>query len=104
MMLKKYRKRPLVISAFQFNRDEVIKTHIDFKYPKGLPKDKTMTIYLFGAYVLATLENEEIIFEIDTLEGMMRVKDRCYIIKGIKDEYYCCDEDVFEKSYEEVIK
>ena len=103
MMLKKYRKLPLTITAFQFDRDEVLKNNVDFMYPDGLPKDKTMTIYLFGVYVLVSWEFDRLIFEIDTLEGMMKINDKDYIIKGIKDEYYPCAEDIFENSYEEVV-
>ena len=39
---------------------------------------------------------------IDTLEGRMKANINDYIIKGLRDEFYPCKPDVFEKKYEEV--
>ena len=39
---------------------------------------------------------------IKTLEGKVKISEWDYIIKGIKGEYYPCNPDVFEESYERV--
>ena len=40
---------------------------------------------------------------IKTLEGDMKATVSDYIIKGVNDELYACKEDVFHKTYEEVV-
>lgn len=37
---------------------------------------------------------------VSTLEGDMDAKPGDYIIKGIKDEFYPCDAEIFKDSYE----
>jgi hypothetical protein len=41
-------------------------------------------------------------FFIETLEGRMKVRDKDYIITGVKGEKYPCKPDIFEKTYEPV--
>jgi hypothetical protein len=72
----KYRKKPVVIDAFQWKVEMGEET-----YPV---KQK------FVGYV------------IETLEGDMIVNDGDWIIRGIKGEYYPCKPDIFEATYEKV--
>ena len=37
---------------------------------------------------------------IDTLEGVMRARPGDFIIKGLKDEFYPCNHEIFAKSYD----
>ena len=79
----KYRKKPVVIDAIQFigtNQDEII------EFTKGHA--------LKGLEVLETVK-------IQTMEGLMTAKRGDWIIKGIKDEYYPCDPDIFAQTYED---
>jgi hypothetical protein len=39
---------------------------------------------------------------IRTLEGDMRVKEGDYIVKGVKDELYACEPNIFKLTYEAV--
>lgn len=39
---------------------------------------------------------------IDTLEGRMKANINDYIIKGLRDEFYPCKPDVFEKKYKAI--
>ncbi len=39
-------------------------------------------------------------FIVQTLEGDMRGKPGDYLMKGVKGEYYVCDKEIFEQSYE----
>jgi len=39
-------------------------------------------------------------FEVETLEGTMKGKKGDYLIRGIKGEFYPCDKQIFEETYE----
>lgn len=81
--MSKYRKKPVVIDAIQFNKGII-------------PND-----------VIAALGSNPVVFEppnfyIATLEGKMEISLGDYIIKGVKGEFYPCKPDIFEKTYEKV--
>lgn len=91
----KYRKKPVVIEAIQFNDTasnlEEIERFVgsQLKYEifdsawevgKGRPHIRRM--------------------QIKTLEGDMHVSVGDYIIKGVKGEFYPCKPDIFEQTYE----
>ena len=79
----KYRKKPVVIEAIQFNGRNSADIH-EFcgdKVREPVGKD-----YL----------------EIETLEGIHIASPGDYIIKGIKGEFYPCKPDIFEMTYEPV--
>ena len=73
---EKFRKRPIVIEAFQYNPEE---TYED----------------------VSRLINDENGY-IDTLEGTMTVSPNDWIITGIEGEKYPCKPDIFRKTYEPV--
>lgn len=77
----KFRKKPVEIDAIQWN---------------GVNDDR---ISLFCPDVIF-YQGE---YFIDTLEGWMRLPEGCWIIKGIKGEFYSCKPDIFEATYEPVI-
>jgi hypothetical protein len=83
----KYRKKPVVIEAFQFSgrRDAP-------GWPDGWLKTETEVV-----------PNGERFF-VKTLEGYLLVTAGDWIIKGVKGEFYPCKPDIFEKSYELVRK
>ena len=81
--MAKYRKKPVVIEAIQFNGRNSADIH-EFcgdKVREPVGKD-----YL----------------EIETLEGVHIASPGDYIIKGIKGEFYPCKPDIFEMTYEKV--
>lgn len=39
---------------------------------------------------------------IDTLEGDMLVREGSYVIRGVRGEFYGCEQSIFEETYEEV--
>jgi Pyruvate/2-oxoacid:ferredoxin oxidoreductase delta subunit len=80
---KKYRKKPVVIEAVEYERDKNIASCMDF-CPDMVYNSK---------------DNE---YDIITLEGLMRVTKGDFIIKGINGEFYPCKPDIFRKTYEEV--
>ena len=80
-MSSKYRKKPVVIEAWQ-NSDEN-------EFPVWL------------ANVDVGREPGGVIL-INTLEGVMKAMPGDYIIKGIQGEVYPCKPDIFEATYEVV--
>jgi len=81
--MAKFRKKPVVVDAFQWTVDEA---------PDWwkLRTDKTMINVQTGSVFIPTLEGTH----------ETRVDD--FIIRGIKGELYPCKPDIFEATYEEV--
>ena len=73
--MSKYRKRPVVVDAFQWFAGEDIIEGMEWGSDRMLPY-------------------------IETLEGKMYVSPGDYVITGVKGELYPCKPDVFEASYE----
>ena len=46
-------------------------------------------------------ESSESIWRVETLEGVMEAYTGDYLIKGLGGEFYSCDPDKFERTYEE---
>jgi len=86
MMIKKYRKRPVVVEAVQFTEKNKYKIFNYITCNKSTDLD----------------EDNCPIIKIQTLEGIMTAKIGDWIIKGINGEFYPCKPDIFEKTYEEV--
>lgn len=79
----KFRKKPVIIEAIQF--DGTNKFDICYFF-KGYG---TFDAYFF---------NDKI--EIQTLEGVITASVGDWIIRGIKGEFYPCKPDIFEMTYE----
>ena len=78
-----YRKKPVVIDAFQW------------KDKPCFPKE------FEGLHPIAKITDDEKL-AIETLEGIITASDGDYIIKGVNGEFYPCKPDIFEKTYEKV--
>lgn len=91
----KYRKKPVVIEAFQFTKDLALRALIDNEpLPFGVtacgqyhPGNRTVS----NAYIV-----------IHTLEGNMRADLDDWIIKGVKGELYPCKPDIFSATYDPI--
>jgi hypothetical protein len=83
--MAKYRKKPVVIEAFQWTVD--------------VTPDWWRNVS--GSFMLdvATMS----VF-IPTLEGTHEAKKGDFIIKGVQDELYPCKPDIFEATYEKVVE
>ena len=81
-MVKQYRKKPVIISAAQF--DGTIDSVEEMYIPEISQELGSRTI------------------QIPTLEGEMTASPGDFIIKGVNGEFYPCKPDIFEKTYEEV--
>lgn len=84
--MAKYRKKPIVIDAFQWNGDK--STQELFKF-----LGKT------NGSVFAPNNDEESLV-IFTLEGDMKASIGDWVIRGIKGELYPCKNDIFIATYE----
>jgi len=89
--MSKFRKKPVVIEAQQFNppclnglfimpilETETVRSFIEFNDAKGS------------------------FLTIETLEGNHRADPGDWIIRGIKGEFYPCKPDIFDKTYEPI--
>lgn len=97
-MIKKYRKKPVVIRALQWdgtNDNEVLEFCDKGEFQYAVRKRKN----IFSNK--SEREEEKTLF-IQTLEGVHEASIGDYIIKGIKGEFYPCKPDIFEETYEEV--
>ena len=81
--MRKYRKRPVVIEAVQWDGD--------------LDTVGRILKWLGASGSYSPTLNR---FEINTLEGTMVANLGSYIIKGVEGEFYPCRADIFEQTYE----
>lgn len=89
-MSNKYRKKPVVIEAWQFTKEN---------YLEGAPQfiQQAKNVDLWSQY-----GGDVIGGEIKTLEGDMDISENDYIIRGVQSEFYPCKPDIFEATYEVV--
>ena len=97
----KYRKKPVVIEAVQWNGDneEEIRRFAGiaaaFKYIVSRGNLTSLALAKpQSGYI------KSVILEINTLEGVMQASLGDYIIRGVNGEYYPCKPDIFDKTYE----
>ena len=91
--MPKYRKKPVVIEAIEFDGtldsvskiDDMIRATGQYGFCRGDG---------------STTEGREFL-NIKTLEGTMRADKGDFIIKGVQDEFYPCKPEIFWKTYEE---
>ena len=92
----KYRKKPVVIEAFQYNGDFTDKNGVPYAPEWAVKALENNTLY-FGS--VGSGPPCELF--IATLEGVHHVSIGDYIIQGVQGELYPCKPDIFEKTYEE---
>ena len=85
----KYRKKPIVIEAIQWN---------------GTYSQAIFIQEKLGVETSAMDWKDEDVssWTMHTLEGIINASKRDFIIKGIKNEIYPCKPSVFAKTYEKV--
>ena len=88
----KYRKKPIVIEAIQFDG-------LNLEEIKSFVGDNLIYDIIDTAWQVGK-GRPHILMKIKTLEGDMNVSAMDYIIKGVNGEFYPCKPDIFEKTYE----
>ena len=94
MMKNKYRKKPVVIEAIQWNGKntkeilEFMGQVVDLSNPIAQDRFEDFELSLKDGWKITTLEGGHI----------ASIND--YIIKGIKGEFYPCKPDIFHLTYD----
>ena len=81
--MKKYRKKPVVIEAMQWN-------------------GRTDQWDELSSFIKSSHAFDNGRLHIFTSEGVMEAAEGDWIIKGVKGEFYPCKPDIFAATYEEV--
>ena len=87
-----YKKKPVTIEARQFTGSNTL--------------DIMQWLKTNNISFTVTFSNDENVagIIIKTLEGDMLANINDYIIKGVKGEFYPCKLDIFNETYEEILK
>ena len=96
--MAKYRKKPVVIEAFQYDGD--LKDSDGNWYVPNWAVEATKRVSCIMLPKAVTLRQCELFIE--TLEGIHHVSVWDYVIKGVNGELYPCKPDIFEKTYENI--
>lgn len=84
-MIATYRKKPVEVQAVQWDGSNIDE------------------IREFGAKVVAgPTHGFQDVLAIDTREGIMRTKRGSWIIRGVKGEFYPCEDEIFKLTYDAV--
>jgi len=83
-LFKKFRKKPIVIEAFQYTQEIA-----DLFAGKNHEQEERVITFLNDCA------------KILTLEGEMKADINDWIIKGVQGELYPCKPEIFEQTYEE---
>ena len=94
--MAKYRKKPVVIEAFQMTK---ARRHDNSEWPDWLNQAWQMEPGE-GALFIDADDPARQKLVIGTLEGVHRVQWGDWIIKGVKNELYACKPDIFATMYE----
>ena len=101
--MAQYRKKPVVIEAFQMTKERRLDNS---EWPEWLNRAWQKGVHELGSMFcssdgsLAT-ETHTPLF-IQTLEGTHRITWGDWIIQGVQGEIYPCKPDIFEATYEKV--
>lgn len=101
--MAKFRKKPVEIEAVQFTGDNWHEMAMFCGFHMSSDgQQEMMTFNKVGTYMLFV--DPDIVAEVwDELHSTwVGVKKDQWIIKGLKGEFYPCDADVFEQSYDRV--
>ena len=85
-----YRKRPVVIEAWQWGNGN----HIDYAPPWMQDAVTKGTVSVFADH------DEGLYLTIKTLEGVMRANPGDWIIKGVAGEFYPIKASIFATTYD----
>lgn len=80
----KYRRKPVFVDAIQWTGDNYAEV---FEFT--------------GGYAYPTKSHSDTL-AVSTLEGEMMATKGCYIIRDMNGDYFPCQEDIFNKTYEQV--
>ena len=91
--MPKYRKKPVVIDAIQWNGSNRMEIQL------FVGKELNISIPPHGMELNHNIPNEAYSLVIPTLEGDMTATRGDYIIKGVQGEFYPCKPNIFKATY-----
>ena len=94
--MAKYRKKPVVIDALQWDGTRACKESIEATFYNL--ETNSVELPMSGEWDGTTYLS----WTIYTLEGSIEAAPGDYIIKGVKGEFYPCRKDIFEETYEAI--
>jgi hypothetical protein len=89
--MAKFRKKPVVIEAMQFDGTHATASPI-YRWSGGNHTLEDPICY----------DNAKGLLLIKTLEGVMTAQPGDWIIRGVKGEFYPCKPDIFSATYEAI--
>jgi len=89
--MSKYRKKPIVVEAFQYNE-----SFVDQNGKSRVPQ------WIVNNVCNGTLFFNDGFLYIRTLEGNMHVPIGNYIVMGVRGELYGVEPNIFAETYEEM--
>lgn len=92
-MIKKYKKKPVVIEAVQWNGE-------NFDECMNFMKETHGCKFTYEEIERQSINSGQL--HINTPEGTMTASMGDYIIRGVNGEFYPCKSDIFKQTYEEV--
>lgn len=96
-----YRKKPIVIEAERLWKLNNYYVEVILRFMEQYKELKTDTEKeKFEQYMDIVQRDNGII--IKTIEGDMLAREGDYVIRGVNGEYYPCNSNIFEKTYEQV--
>lgn len=85
-MAIKFRKKPIDVEAIFFTGD--------------LESAREIEAWSGGKALLHVLGPNRFEMTIETLEGILYASEGTWIIRGVKGEFYPCDSEIFDMTYE----
>lgn len=98
--MSKFRKKPVVIEAFQMTRD---RRADNSDWPEWMHRAWNEGRDVSGSLQPVVHGTSDGYLEIATLEGFMQIDWDDWIIQGVNGEIYPCKDDIFQKTYEAVL-
>ena len=82
-----FRKKPIAIRAIQWTGEHPL----------------AVLSFATGARLSRDHVTDDLLIQIDTLEGTLTAQPGDWIIQGVNGEFYPCKPDIFAKTYEAVV-
>lgn len=92
--MAKFRKKPVIIEAFQLSYEMAIGKQRVPKWFSEEVNDGSIEVF-----VTAKIQGSQYC-KIKTLEGIMTANAEDFIIQGVQGEIYPCKPDIFKATYE----
>ncbi len=97
----KFRKKPVIIEAFQMTEET---RRLNYRWPEWLHKAWNIERETPGSLYPTEKGTLHGTLSIGTLEGPLLVSLGDWIIRGVQGEIYPCKPDIFEATYEAVME